>query len=206
VLVPFLTDAEMLMGASVGSDHGIWLSVLEKAYGLVRKERWESRQWENPGAGSGGSAGARPATIADVMGHGGSTAPVIALFTGHHVTTERLDQWRQEDSRNATGKLHQLLVELARGKPLMTISGAGHKPSAPLPKGITRNHVFALLGYRAAERKAILFNPWGDYLNPDGPPGLVNGYVTRNGVFELPLQDLIQIFSHLDYETQEDAL
>jgi len=48
----------------------------------------------------------------------------------------------------------------------------------------------------------MLFNPWGNYFNPNGTPGLVNGYITRNGVFELPLQDLIQIFSHLDYETQ----
>jgi hypothetical protein len=203
VSVPFLTDAEMVMGASVGSDHGIWLSVLEKAYGLLRKERWESRQRENAGAGGGGSASAHPGTIADIMGHGGSSAPVIALFTGHRVTTARLDQWLREDSRDATNKLDQLLVELARAKPLMTISGAGHNASAPVPKGIIRDHVFGLLGYRVTEKRAILFNPWGNHFDPDGTPGLVNGYITRNGVFELPLQDLLQIFSHLDYETQE---
>jgi hypothetical protein len=202
VSVPFLTDAEMVMGASVGSDHGIWLSVLEKAYGLLRKERWESHQRENPDAGSGGSAGARPGTTADIMGHGGSTAPVIALFSGHRVTTAPLDQWLQEDSRSATNRLHRLLVELARAKSLMTISGAGHNASAPVPKGIIRGHVFGLLGYRAAEKRALLFNPWGNHFNPDGAPGLVNGYITRNGVFEVPLQDLIRIFSHLDYETQ----
>jgi hypothetical protein len=204
VSVPFLTDAEMVMGASVGSDHGVWLSVLEKAYGLLRKERWENHQRENPGAGSGGSSAAHPATIADIMGHGGSSAPVITLFTGHRVTTVRLDQWLQEDSRNATNKLHELLVELARAKPLMTISGAGRNASAPVPKGIIRNHVFGVLGYRAAERRAILFNPWGNQFNPEGTPGLANGYVTRYGVFDVPLQDLIQIFSHLDYETQAE--
>jgi len=202
VSVPFLTDAEMVMGASVGTDHGIWLSVLEKAYGLVRKERWESRHRENPGAGSGGSA-APPGTIADVMGHGGSTGPVITLFTGHRVVTVRLDQWLEEDSRNATNKLHQLLAQLARGKPLMTTAGAGHSASAPVPKGIIPDHVFGVLGYRAAERRAILFNPWGNYFDPEGKPGLVNGYFTRHGVFELPVEDLIQIFTHFDYEDYE---
>jgi hypothetical protein len=204
VSVPFLTDAELVMGASVGSDHGVWLSVLEKAYGLLRKERWESHQRENPEAGGGSSAGASPMPLVDIMGHGGSTGPVIALFTGRHVTTVRLDQWLQEDGLAATNRLHRLLVELARTKPVMTISGAGHKASAPVPKGIIRHHVFALLEYRPAERMAILFNPWGNHFNPNGPSGLVNGYITRNGVFELPLPDLIQIFSHLDYETEAE--
>ncbi|MGO8678662.1 MAG: hypothetical protein ACLQVX_22695 [Limisphaerales bacterium] len=203
VLVPFLTDAEMVMGASVGIDHGIWLSVLEKAYGLARRERWENRQRENAGAGSGGSADVHSATTADIIGHGGSTAPVIALFTGHRVTTERLDQWLREDSRNATNRLHQLLVELVRGKQLTTVSGAGYDASTPVPKAIIRRHVFALLGYRAAEKRAVLFNPWGNRFDPDGPPGLVNGYPTRNGVFEIPLEHLLRTFSHLDYETEE---
>jgi hypothetical protein len=199
VPVPFLTDAEMVLGASVGSDHGIWLSVLEKAYALLRKERWESRHRENPGGSSGGSA-APPATLADIIGHGGSTGPVITLFTGHRVVTVRLDRWLEEDAPNATNKLHQLLVQLARGKPFMTTAGAGHSASAPVPKGIIPDHVFGVLGYRTAERRAILFNPWGNYFDPEGKPGLVNGYFTRHGVFELPVEDLLRIFSHFDYE------
>ena len=202
VSVPFLTDAELVMGASVGTDHGIWLSVLEKAYGLLRKERWESRHRENPG-GSGGGSAAPPATIADIMGHGGSTGPVINLFTGHRVVTVRLDRWLEEDGPNATNKLHQLLAQLARGKLLMTTAGAGHSASAPVPKGIVTDHVYGVLGYRAAERRAILFNPWGNYFDPRGKPGLVNGYFTRHGVFELPVEDLLQIFSHFDYEDYE---
>ncbi len=137
------------------------------------------------------------------MGHGGASGPVIALFTGHRARMAPLDHWLQEDSPNATNRLHQLLVEMARGKGLMTISGAGYNASAPVPKGIIPNHVFGVLGYREAQKVVILFNPWGNYFNPKGMPGLVNGYATRHGVFEVPLHDVIRIFAHLDYETAE---
>ena len=36
VEVHHLTDGELLLGARMGGDHGIWLAVLEKAFGLLR--------------------------------------------------------------------------------------------------------------------------------------------------------------------------
>jgi hypothetical protein len=59
------------------------------------------------------------------------------------------------------------------------------------------------LQYKPAQRLVRVFNPWGNSFNPKGAPGLVNGYATRYGLFEVPLQDFICIFTHLDYETDE---
>jgi hypothetical protein len=207
VSVPFLTDAELVMGASVGADHGVWLSVLEKAFGLLRAEHWEARQRELAAASVGGigaSANPHSATIADIMGHGGSPVLVIALFTGHGVNTVRMDRWFEEqEGPAATNAIHELLAELTSAKRLITVSGAGRRASVPLPAGIIRNHVFGVVGYRPVERLVVLFNPWGNFFNPKGQPGIENGYLTRHGVFDVPLQDFVRIFSNLDYETEE---
>ena len=47
-----------------------------------------------------------------------------------------------------------------------------------------------------------MFNPWGNDLAPAGPPGLTNGYVTRQGVFEIPLTEFVQVFRGIAYETE----
>ncbi len=203
VSVPFLSDAELVMGASVGADHGVWLSVLEKAFGLLRKANREERQREDTPAGAAGSASARPAIIADIMGRGGASAPVIALFTGHRVSTVRLDHWIEEDGVEATNRLHQLLVELTGAKRLITTSVGRRDAAGATPGGIIRNHVFGVLRYKPAEQSVMVFNPWGNSFTPKGQAGLVNGYPTRFGLFEVPLGDFIRIFTHLDYETEE---
>jgi hypothetical protein len=51
-----------------------------------------------------------------------------------------------------------------------------------------------------------VFNPWGNTFTPSGPPGLVNGYATRNGIFEVPIHEFVQIFGRLVYETDETLI
>ena len=43
----------------------------------------------------------------------------------------------------------------------------------------------------------VVFNPWGNHVKPAGQPGLVNGYATARGIFEVPLGEFIQIFGDL---------
>jgi hypothetical protein len=61
--------------------------------------------------------------------------------------------------------------------------------------------MFGVLGYDPARRMVRVFNPWGNHRTPNGPPGVENGYVTRNGIFEVPLKEFVQVFNGITYET-----
>lgn len=74
IRVPALTDAELLLGAKMDASHGIWLAVLEKAYGIIRARDRAKKQ----GAPADGK------TIVPVQQIGGGQAErIISLLTGH---------------------------------------------------------------------------------------------------------------------------
>ena len=55
IRVPALTDAELLLGAKMDASHGIWLAVLEKAYGIIRardRAKRKARRWQDDRAGA----------------------------------------------------------------------------------------------------------------------------------------------------------
>jgi hypothetical protein len=83
---------------------------------------------------------------------------------------------------------------------LMAVCVTGDK-SRRLPRGIVHGHVYAVLGYDATGRKVTVFNPWGNHVKPAGPPGLANGYPTQHDIFEVPLDEFVQIFAGFTYET-----
>jgi hypothetical protein len=187
-----LSDAELIMGATEGRDHGIWLSVLEKAFGRLQVQAKEAR--------TGEVVEADDASFADFIGHGGYYGPVIALLSGHKTAGAPIGRWFKEDPETALGKLHDLLTTEAAGHRLMATGTRGDKT---LPKGIAHGHVFAVLDYNPASRLVRMFNPWGNHVKPAGPPGLIHGYTTQHGVFEVPLADFPEIFAGLIYETDK---
>ena len=81
-------------------------------------------------------------------------------------------------------------------------AGTG-KDDKPLPKHIAHSHAFGIFGYDGRTRTLRMFNPWGNDVKPDDPPGLVNGYATHNGMFEVPLRDFLRIFTGVNYETDK---
>src|SRR5215831_10666580 len=66
-----LTDAELALTSTTGND-GLWLAMLEKAYGTLRNDSLpEEKQTES---------------TTDAIARGGSTTSTIRLMTGHSVT------------------------------------------------------------------------------------------------------------------------
>jgi hypothetical protein len=192
VSVKPMTDAELLMGATESSDHGIWLSVLEKSYAQVNKQAREAK--------AGHEIEADEAVVTDLIGHGGYYGPVIALLTGHQATGAPMGRWLKDDPGTGVQKTHELLARLTSEHRLMA---AITRKDKTLPKGIPHGHVFAVLDYNASRRMVRMFNPWGNHVKPAGLPGLVNGYPTENGMFEVPIGDFPQIFAGLTYETDK---
>ena len=64
---------------------------------------------------------------------------------------------------------------------------------------------YGVLSYDPALRQVTVFHPWGNHMKPAGPAGLVNGYPTQHGVFEVPLAEFVQIFAGFTYETDQPA-
>ena len=156
-----MTDAELIMGASEGRDHGVWLSVLEKAYGQIDLEAKERK--------TGKEIEADDAVTTDFIGHGGYYSPVIVLLTGHKAAGAALGRWVKQDPQSGLEKAHELLSKLSSEHKLMAVGSTGDK-SHPLPKGIVHGHVYGVLGYDATSRRVIVFNPWGNHVAPHGPP------------------------------------
>jgi hypothetical protein len=192
VNVPPLTDAELILGASEGRDHGVWLSVLEKAYAQIDLENKEHRLGTNIEADA--------AVDTDFIGHGGYYAPVIGLLSGHRADGASLGRWVKQDPQGGLERAHTLLAKLSVEHKLMATGVTGDK-SIRLPRGIVHGHVYGVLGYNPATRMVMVFNPWGNQVRPKGPPGLANGYPTNHGIFQVPLSDFIQLFAGFTYES-----
>jgi hypothetical protein len=187
-----MTDGEVTLGASEGEDRGVWLSVLEKAYAALRKDTKEER--------TGEKLEANEAIAADFIGHGGTCGPVMAALTGHKTATARMGSLYKEDPKIAIKTAHDLLSTLSAAHRVMTIGTGGDK-TKKLPKGIPHKHALAILTYNPSTRMVRMFNPWGNHVAPAGPPGPVNGYSTEHGIFDVPLEEYIQVFGSVTYET-----
>ena len=183
--VPAITDAELATGARMGSDHGIWLSVLEKAYGTLREQQHDADFDEDDKIAK------------DFLG-GGNSGKIINLMTGHRVTRVH---WGSDETSAAEDRVGKLLMTLiAEGRLIGTGTGKGDKD---LPKHISHSHSFAVLAYDPARRMVRVFNPWGNDFTPKGSAGLSSGYPTHDGVFDVPLREFVQVFTHLACETEK---
>lgn len=191
-----LTDGELILGASEGRNHGIWLSVLEKAYAEIDLENKERK--------TGKLIDADEAVDTDFIGHGGYYSPVIVLLSGHKAEGAALGRWVKQDPQGGLERAHELLAKLSVEHKLMATGSNGDK-TKKLPKGIVHGHVYGVLGYNPVTRMVTVFNPWGNSVRPKGPPGLVNGYPTEHGIFQVPLNEFVQIFGGFTYETDKPA-
>lgn len=192
ISVPSPTDADVVMLPGMGSDHGIWLCVLDKAYAKIRQDNRDELTGET----------ATPANSVPVDWlRGGRAPPTIQQWTGHKTIHILLQREFHDDTQKGVQTLDPLLVKLTAERRLIAVGGGD--ASKTMPAGIPHGHVFALLSYDHPHQIVRLFNPWGNTVTPTGPPGLVNGYLTRHGIFNIPLRDFVQIFHALSYETEE---
>lgn len=211
VKVEPLTDAELALTSSAGAG-GLWLSILEKAYGSIRTESLpEDKQSES---------------ATDAIAHGGSSVSTIRLLTGH--TTDRIG-FRPRTPRPTTGapatkpgsavpaapvSLDPALIEkhLAEALPKVRthlveslgdrrLVAAGTPKDGKMPPGVNGNHAYAVLGYDPDHDTVDLWNPHGNTFRPKGTPGLENGYPTAGGRFTMPLEELGRVFNGIVFET-----
>ena len=179
------TDAELAI-TSGNTQDGVWVNLYEKAISEVRN-------LERP-------LNKRADLAIDAIASGGSASKIMSYLTGHKVSGFSFRFATNADTSSAAReiKLAALrlgLAEATEQKRLMVCTT--QKPTTP---GITPKHAYALLSYDQKNDTVELWNPHGNRFNPKGPPGLTNGYPTRNGVFTIPVTEFVQQFTGMTFE------
>ena len=193
------TDSELVMCAPEGNDHGIWTAVIEKAFAQVRREIKEGK--------TGVEIEDDDASTRDLLGGGGLMGTSVKTFTGHDSKALRVGAIAKKNPTNAANQVDAVLSELGQFPHRIMAVGMVKKP---LPAGLVGGHCYGVLQYDASRRVVRLFNPWGNEFTPKGPPGMANGYPTRFGTFEMPLEDFVQVCGRLAHDlgpsdSQSDA-
>jgi hypothetical protein len=179
-----LTDTELLLGAKLGSRHGSWLAILEKAYGIVRERDIAKKDKKSDKA-------AELVPVSTL--NGGNPGSIISLLTGQQAASLKLGKTVRVE------EVHDLLVDRTKKRRLICLTVQVDKP----PPGIGNHHAYALLDYDVKLREATIFNPWGNTFTPKGAPGPANGYPTKLGQFTVPLDEFQEIFARVVYETDK---
>ncbi len=182
VTVPALTDAQYGLTSSAGRD-GLWLAVLEQAYGALRmKSRPEARQ---------------TLEASDALAKGGSLGTTLRALTGRAIDRTRLRANADKDPELEAKVLSALKAAMKDRR----LAGASTGSTTPLPPGINGKHAYAILGFDEGSRLLTLWNPHGNAFHPKGEPGRERGYETKGGVFQMPLADFIAVFESMVVES-----
>jgi hypothetical protein len=181
VHVGTLTDTELALGGA-SARSGIWVRVVENAYGNRKTPDGETR------------------IGTDVL-HGGNGGVAGQAFTGHKFKGIKLIGDFQKDVPADTlqKKMTQLRNEIPKAqaeKRLMVAS----TPKHAMPKSITGSHAYAVFGYDAATDRVTLWNPHGNNFTPKGDEGPENGYKIEDGVFSMPLEMFVRTFGRIQFE------
>lgn len=193
VRVGKLTDAEIALG-STAHEQGLWLNVLEKAFGELKIRTPRAKKHEGD-------------IDLDVIARGGDADQTISLLTGHKASYgpirkgkgKELPPPAEHEAAEIQTRLNELLREAAGQHALVCAGTSGGK----LPPGVISDHDYAVLGYDSGSRTVTVWNPWGqNHPLKEGSPGLERGYEVKGGKFTVPLHDFVRIFEGVYYETR----
>src|SRR5581483_8043840 len=120
--VPALTDGELLLGAKLDSRHGSWLTVLEKAYGIIRQHE----------RGKNGEPAHGNELVPLETLNFGYASEIIALLSGRRAETLRLGKASHPD------QVHNLLAEVTEKRRLVCAGTSYDKA----PPGIVTHHYY----------------------------------------------------------------
>lgn len=197
VIVPPLTDAQIGLTSSTG-DEGVWIALIEQAYGSIRNEKRPADQ--------------QTLEPSDAIARGGSINATIAALTGRAARTTtmraRVDKAREqgEPVEAIVADIRRRLAEAFRERRLVGAGTDSTDKGVKLPPGINGKHAYAVLAFDEATDTVELWNPHGNTFAPKGEPGPQRGYPTKAGRFTMPLADFVSTFRAVTIETDAAAL
>jgi hypothetical protein len=189
VRVNALTDSQIVLSSNAG-DQGLWINVLEQAFGQVRKSIVPKDR---------GKLGL------DSISRGGNACRSITRLTGHaarkfHIRRIGAKAFPPDLDRRPQLVEHvrNIIREAVKRKHLIC---AGTTRKGTFPPGIGHPHDYAVIDYNPGSDTVTLWDPHGSSFEPKGEPGLRNGYSTVNGQLHMPVHDFTLIFGAMFFET-----
>lgn len=196
VHVARLTDGEIALTSSA-ADQGIWINVLEKAFGEMRYAQPNSHHSQDE-------------IDLDMISRGGKILSTIELITGHKAVVMPIRKYKNKKYHVPTeaeipGTMTRLDSALDKAFSTNRLVCADIAPGVPgkdIPPGLIGRHAYAVLGYDHASRTLTVWNPHGKDFRPKlSPAGRENGYAVKKGIFQIPLEDFVRVFKAVTYET-----
>ncbi|MFT3787841.1 MAG: C2 family cysteine protease [Tepidisphaeraceae bacterium] len=186
VTVTAPTDGELALGNAEAST-GIWVNVYEKAVG-------QSRQKTD-------ADGNRTSTPLATASRGGSAGTQLQVLTGHAIQRFSCKPFRDgsvDAAQQSTllGDLRILITE-TRAAHRLIVCGTGANVKVP---GVTSNHAYAVLDYDPKADAVTLWNPHANDFTPKGEAGLAHGYPMHDGVFTVPLAEVVKFQGGFSFE------
>ncbi len=175
ILTDLPTDVEIAMGGRT-ENGGIYLNILEKAYGRLVASRKHSDV----------------ESATDAIASGGSATPFLQAVTSDKPKHLRLGP-KQKNPDKAALELLEVAKMVGEHKSLAVLGTATEVKT----KGISPKHAYAILG--AEGSNIIIWNPHGQTYRPKGTAGIEFGYPTTHGIFKVPASEVVQIFLGLTH-------
>jgi hypothetical protein len=196
VRIPRLTDSEIALTSSA-ADQGLWVNVLEKAFGTVKYAQPKSHKSDDD-------------IDLDVISRGGKIKLTIQLMTGHKAVEMMIRKYKNKKYHLPTraelphmlSRLDSILTRAFAANRLVCADIAAGVKGVDTPPGLSGRHAYAILGYDRSTHTVTVWNPHGKDFTPKlSPPSPKHGYPVKNGVFEMPLRDFVRVFKAVNYET-----
>ncbi|MGE3806317.1 MAG: C2 family cysteine protease [Gemmataceae bacterium] len=178
--VPKLSDGLIVLSSRCGKQ-GLWLNILETAYGKHRLAK-ENGRFDLP---------------EDVLNYG-YPARVMQLLTGQ---AGKILALQGQGGASLDGVRDVLRSGVERKSVLVAMTGK----KAKVPPGMIANHCYTILDFDAQADKVKIWNPLGlnfepkDLIGLEAAASIEHGYLTKGGVFEVPLTDFVRIYSWITY-------
>ena len=112
---------------------------------------------------------------------------MINALTGHQPITLKLSKDLKQ--------LESIFTEAGKRITLASIYA-----NKQVPPGFDNGHGYAILGYDKKTKKVKVWNPHGNEFHPMGPAGMKNGFIVKNGVMDVSLDDFVKVFDQVVYE------
>ena len=191
-----LTDGEIAL-TSDAADQGIWINVLEKAFGEVKFVHPKTKHQDGD-------------IDLDSISRGGKILTTIQLMTGHkafvipirHYKNKKLHKPTNEEIPRIMKRLDSAFSKAFATNRLVCADIATGVTGKDIPPGLVGRHAYAVLGYDQATHMVTVWNPHGKNYTPKmSPPSRQHGYPVKKGVFQMSLADFVRVFKAVTYET-----
>jgi hypothetical protein len=209
------TQSERVISSSCAGE-GFWLAALEQGYSRYREQIKGTTDEEATDMISHG--GTPSDAIAMMTGHRVKSIRFPLTLNRRQIDAQKILPGLRDDLVAAVKERRLIVADVLDLRPKPPATNPTTAPAATqaktppttrpvittvitqamlpkFPPDINSKHAYAVLNFDPFTDMLEIWNPHGQTFVPKGPPGLTNGYPTKNGRFQLPLTEAYAFFT-----------